>query len=65
MADVTKIAQASQTVGRNLNDLLTTPGIKLTDLENKLDSFAQQEQQDLARTRRSIRPDTCAPRTST
>jgi hypothetical protein len=49
MSDVTKIAQASQQVGRNLNDLLTTPGIKLTDLENKLDSFAQQEKQDLAR----------------
>jgi hypothetical protein len=49
MADVTKIAQASQQVGRNLNDLLTTPGIKLTDLETKLDSFAQAEQQDLAR----------------
>jgi hypothetical protein len=49
MADVTKIAQASQTVGNNLNNVLTTPGIKLTDLESKLDSFAQQEQQDLAR----------------
>jgi hypothetical protein len=49
MAGVTKIAQASQQVGRNLNDLLTTPGIKLTDLETKLDSFAQAEQQDLAR----------------
>jgi hypothetical protein len=49
MADATKIAQASQTVGRNLNDLLTTPGIKLTELESKLESFAQQEQQDLAR----------------
>jgi hypothetical protein len=49
MVDVTKVAQASQTVGRNLNDLLTTPGIKLTELESKLDSYAQQEQQDLAR----------------
>jgi hypothetical protein len=49
MSDTTKIAQASQQVGRNLNDLLTTPGIKLTDLETKLDSFAAQERQDLAR----------------
>jgi hypothetical protein len=49
MADVTTIAQASQQVGRNLNDLLTTPGIKLTDLETKLDSFADQEKQDSTR----------------
>jgi len=55
MADVTTIAQASQQVGRNLNDLLTTPGIKLTDLENKLDSFADQEKQDATRAN-ALRP---------
>ncbi len=49
MADITTIAQASQQVGHNLNDLLTTPGIKLTDLETKLDSFADQEKQDATR----------------
>ena len=49
MADVSKIAQASTQLGRNLNDLLTTPGLKEADVENKLDSFAQQEQQDVAR----------------
>jgi len=49
MADVSKIAQASTQLGRNLNDLLTTPGLKEADVENKLNSFAQQEQQDVAR----------------
>jgi hypothetical protein len=49
MADMTTIALASQTIGRNLNDTLTTPGIKLTDLENKLDSFVSRERQDAAR----------------
>jgi hypothetical protein len=49
MADMTTIAQSSQTVGRNLNDTLTTPGIKLTDLETKLDSFAERERQDATR----------------
>lgn len=49
MADVSAIAQESSQIGRNLNDLLTTPGLKEADVENKLDSFALQEQQDVAR----------------
>ena len=49
MADVTSIAKASQHIGSNLNDLLTTPGIKAPELETKLDGLAQQEQQDVAR----------------
>src|SRR5437588_817071 len=49
MANVSAIAQESVQIGRNLNDLVTTPGLKLVDVENKLDSFAQQEQQDVAR----------------
>jgi hypothetical protein len=51
MADMTTIAQSSQTVGRNLNDTLTTPGIKLSDLETKLDSFVERERQDATRAR--------------
>ncbi len=55
MADVSAIAQESSQIGRNLNDLLTTPGLKEADVESKLDSFAQQEQQDVARAK-SIDP---------
>ncbi len=55
MANVSAIAQESSQIGRNLNDLLTTQGLRLADVENKLDSFAQQEQQDVARAK-SITP---------
>jgi len=55
MANVSTIAHDSVQIGRNLNDLLTTAGLKLADVENKLDSFAQQEQQDVARAK-SINP---------
>src|SRR5438105_4155991 len=47
MQSVTAIAQSSEQTGRELNDLLTTPGLKEADLEQKLDSFAQQEKQNL------------------
>ena len=48
MAKVAAVAQTSQQTGKELNDLLTTPGLKQADLESKLDSFAQQEQQNVA-----------------
>src|SRR5439155_14695858 len=48
MEKVAAIAQNSQQTGKELNDLLTTPGLKEADLESKLDSFAQQEQQNVA-----------------
>jgi hypothetical protein len=47
MADVDKVALASQQNGRKLNDDLTTPGIKLNDLIAKLNGLAQQEQQNV------------------
>jgi hypothetical protein len=47
--DVTTIATASQHIGTLMNDDLTTPGIKASDLEGKLDNLAQAEQQDVAR----------------
>src|SRR2546426_745016 len=46
MQAVTTIGQSSEQTGRELNDLLTTPGLKEADLEQKLDSFAQQEKQN-------------------
>ena len=42
------IGQSSAQTGKELNDLLATPGLKEADLESKRDSFAQQEQQNAA-----------------
>jgi hypothetical protein len=42
---VRTIASGSAGVGRQLNDVLTTPGIKEADLETKLNGLAQQESQ--------------------
>ena len=55
MQAVTAIGQSSEQTGRELNDLLTTPGLKEADLEQKLDSFAQQEKQNLTQAR-SLKP---------
>jgi hypothetical protein len=45
MSSVRTIASGSAGVGRQLNDVLTTPGIKEADLETKLNGLAQQESQ--------------------
>jgi hypothetical protein len=45
MSSVRSIASGSAGVGRQLNDVLTTPGIKEADLETKLNGLAQQESQ--------------------
>jgi hypothetical protein len=45
MSSVRLIASGSAGVGRQLNDVLTTPGIKEADLETKLNGLAQQESQ--------------------
>src|SRR5205085_7681048 len=45
MSSVRTIASGSAGVGRQLNDVLTTPGIKEADLETKLNGLAQQEAQ--------------------
>ena len=45
MSDVRTIASGSAGVGRQLNDTLTTPGIKEADLETKLNGLAQQQTQ--------------------
>jgi hypothetical protein len=45
MNDVRAIASGSAGVGKSLNDALTTPGIKLTELQTRLKGLAQQESQ--------------------
>src|SRR5437588_4623534 len=45
MSSVRTIASGSAGIGRQLNDVLTTPGIKEADLETKLNGLAQQESQ--------------------
>jgi hypothetical protein len=52
MSDVRTIATGSAGVGRQLNDTLTTPGIKEADLETKLNGLAQQQSQYADRAQR-------------
>jgi hypothetical protein len=49
------VANDSEQVGRELNDALTTQGIKSGELEQKIDGLAQREQQNVAALR-SIHP---------
>jgi hypothetical protein len=42
------IAKQSAQVGRDLNEALTTQGVKYSDLETRLNGLAQREQQDVA-----------------
>ena len=58
MEKVAVVAKDSEQIGRELNDALTTQGIKFVDLNSKLSGLAQQEQQDVAavRTMRSPGP---------
>jgi hypothetical protein len=48
IAKVSDVAKASEQDGRNLNDKLTTPGIKQGDLVSALRGVAQSEQQNVA-----------------
>jgi hypothetical protein len=45
MSKVDAVAKGSTGIGKQLNDALTTPGVKETDLEAKLSGLAQQESQ--------------------
>jgi CARDB protein len=51
MEKVSVVAKDSEQIGRELNDALTTPGIKYAELNTKLSGLAQQEQQDVAAAR--------------
>jgi hypothetical protein len=61
MDKVGAVAQNSEQTGKELNDLLTTPGLKEADLESKLDSFAQQEQQNIAQAKTLTPPGPLRP----
>ena len=43
------VGRDSQQIGRELNDLLTTRGLRFTELEQRLAGLARQQQQDVAR----------------
>lgn len=45
------VAKDSEQIGRELNDALTTPGIKFSDLDAKLSGLAQQQEQDRVQAR--------------
>ena len=49
MADVSAIARASNQNGRTLNSVLVTPGIKQTEIVQRINGLAQQEQQNVQR----------------
>jgi hypothetical protein len=51
MERVAVVAKDSEQVGRELNDTLTTQGIKFGELNTKLSGLAQREQQDVAAAR--------------
>ena len=55
MDQMRAIARDSQQVGRQLNTVLTTPGIRQQQLQTRLDGLAQQQEQDVTRAR-EIRP---------
>jgi hypothetical protein len=61
MAKVRGIATTSQQTGRELNDLLTTPGEKPKSIEAKLRNFAQQEQQNLTQAQAIAAPGPLRP----
>jgi CARDB len=58
MEAVSGPASESEQVGKNLNKLLTTPGIKLNDLRDELDGLRQQSTQILAAARKLDPPGT-------
>lgn len=51
MTDMGQVAEDSEQVGRQLNTLLTTPGIRQQQLQNRLDQLAQQQLQGVTRAR--------------
>jgi hypothetical protein len=56
MQEVRAIGDASQEDGRELNTVLTTPGIKSADLQERLGGLAQTEEQNVARARELSAP---------
>ena len=61
MEQVRHLASSSDQLGRDLNDSLTTPGIKERDLENDLGGYAQRQSQDLTKARQIVPPGPLRP----
>jgi hypothetical protein len=61
LASVARISQTSDGVGRDLGELLTTPGLKQADLDDRLTGLVQNEQLDLDRARRLDPPGPLRP----
>jgi hypothetical protein len=49
MTEVDKLAQSSESTGRELGDMLTTPGLKQADVDQRLAGLVQQQELDLSR----------------
>jgi hypothetical protein len=49
MGDVDEVANQSQQIGRQLNNLLTDPAAKLADIRSRLSGLAQQQEQGVTR----------------
>ncbi|HSL65750.1 MAG TPA: hypothetical protein VK874_13925 [Gaiellaceae bacterium] len=56
MNELGQVATDSEQVGRQLNTVLTTPGIRQNQLQNRLGGLAQQQEQDVARAREVVPP---------
>jgi hypothetical protein len=61
MEKVGTVASDSEQIGRELNDALTTQGIKSAELQTKITGLAQQEQQDVAAARSMSPPGPLRP----
>jgi hypothetical protein len=56
MEKVSVVAKQSEQIGRELNDALTTQGIKFSELNTRLSGLAEQEQQDVTAARQMSSP---------
>ena len=56
MDRVSVVAKDSEQIGRELNDALTTQGIKFGELNTRLSGLAEQEQQDVVAARQMSSP---------
>jgi hypothetical protein len=60
---VANVSKASDQIGRELNDALTTQGVKFSELDSKLTGLSQREQQDVAAMRGFTRRARCGNNT--
>ena len=58
---IDEVASDSQQIGRDLTDVLTTPGLKFADIDQKLSGFIQQQRQDVERAQNLTAPGPLQP----